>query len=204
MTGAHVDQSMPDPEQSRIGIVDSEVDDEASNHELLQAAEELVLPPEPDPGPGASPTPRVRKLGPRAVALALTQKGLREEGGGGNRNPYSRYFGYGAQHWCADFVSWAVDRCGNQDRAVPWGYPSGVAAINAWASREERFKSSPRRGDVFTYKNNKHTGLIVSVSGDRFTTIEGNTDGPDGKTIWVWGHVRANDGTYYFVRRPDA
>jgi hypothetical protein len=188
-----------DPHAAAAGLVEDGAGEPARNDELLATAAAL-LDPEPAPSGGVV---RPRTLGERAVALALTQRGFTEEPGGENRNPYSRYFGYGPQKWCADFVSWAVDRCGNRDHAVPWGYPSGVAGITAWARSTGRLKTAPASGDIFTYKNGGHTGFVVSVSGDRFRTIEGNTGGPDGRIAWVWGHTRRNDGTYHFVRAPE-
>jgi hypothetical protein len=204
------EQRLPEPEQSRVGLVDGEVSEEERNDELLGASAELLdgarEPGEDDqlaPAAGGAPATRKATLGRRAVILALTQKGTREEGGGGNRNPYSRYFGYGPQAWCADFVSWAIDRCGNRDHKVPWGYPSGVRGITSWAKTQRRLKSTPASGDIFTYVNGGHTGLVVAVRGQRFTTIEGNTVGPDGKVIWVWSHVRDVNGPYHFVRTPE-
>lgn len=203
---------VPDPEQSRIGVFDGDVDEAELNDELMETAQHLII-PLPEEGasegegelapPQAAAQRRRRTHRESAVLLALTQKGNKEEGGGGNRNPYSRYFGYGPQYWCADFVSWAIDRTGNRDRKVPWGYPSGVRGITSWAKRGGHLKSTPQRGDIFTYKNGEHTGFVVSASGNRFTTIEGNTIGPDGRVIWVWSHVRRNDGSYHFVRFPE-
>ena len=97
-----------------------------------------------------------------------------------NRNPYSTYFGYGPQYWCADFVAWCFDRTGNRDRKVPWGYPSSVANITVWAQRRGLIVSSPRRGDIFTRRDGAHAGLVVGVGGGTFSTIEGNTTGPAG------------------------
>src|SRR4051794_21075681 len=127
-----------------------------------------------------------------AVRLALTQFGVQERPRGSNVNPYSSYFGYGAQYWCADFVSWCVDRVGNRDKKLDWGYPSGVKSINDWASRTRNLRSGPAAGDVFTYANNEHTGFIVAVAAPFFLTIEGNTGGPDDTShqSWVASHTR--------------
>src|SRR5205823_1937732 len=89
----------------------------------------------------------------RAVALALTQQGIREEPCGTNKNPYSRYFGYGAQAWCADFIGWAFDRTGDQNKRVPWGYVSNVSNITNWGRAHNLLVGSPERGHIFTYRN---------------------------------------------------
>ncbi|MFL5931753.1 MAG: CHAP domain-containing protein [Gaiellaceae bacterium] len=139
----------------------------------------------------------------RAVVLALRQQGMRENPCGSNRNPYSAYFGFGPQEWCADFVGWSFDQTGNRDRKVPWGHPSAVLNITAWARGRGLIVPTPRRGDIFTYRNGAHTGLVTGVTGTTFKTIEGNTSGPDGRTCWVAQHTRAtNDGRYFFVRWP--
>jgi CHAP domain len=163
-----------DPEQAADGVV----------------GDAAVLPPEPGDGAAAL----------RAVAAALHQQGRREVPCGSNRNPYSAYFGYGAQFWCADFVAWCVDTTGDRDRRVAWGAPSAVRTISAWAERSGLVVSSPARGDIFTYRNGAHCGLVTGSDGKRFTTVEGNTTGRDGKTCWVAQHTRRVDETYYFVR----
>jgi hypothetical protein len=151
-----------------------------------------VLPPEPGGGPGAA--------GLRAILAALHQQGRREDPCGSNRNPFSTYFGLGAQFWCADFVAWCIDTTGDHDRRVAWGPPSAVRTITAWAERHGLLVSVPERGDIFTYRNGAHCGLVTGSNVDRFTTVEGNTTGRDGKTCWVAQHTRRVDEIYYFVR----
>jgi len=153
-----------------------------------------VLPPEPGDGPGAAAL--------RAVAIALRQQGRREEPCGSNRNPYSAYFGFGPQFWCADFVAWCFDITGDKDKRVPWGPPSAVRNITAWATRTGLIVPAPARGDIFTYRNGAHCGLVTGADGARFTTVEGNTAGRDRKTCWVAQHTRRVDETYWFVRCP--
>jgi hypothetical protein len=171
--------------------------------EVEQAGEEAVDAAAVDEL-GAAAEIATRGMQPgRAVVLALTQQGMRENPCGSNRNPYSTYFGFGAQEWCADFLGWSFDQTGNRDRKVPWGHPSIVRNITAWARGRGLIVPTPRRGDIFTYRNGAHAGLITSVTGTKFKTIEGNTSGPDGRTCWVAQHTRAtNDGRYFFVRWP--
>jgi hypothetical protein len=134
------------------------------------------------------------------VATALRQQGRREDPCGSNRNPYSTYFGFGPQFWCADFVAWCVDTSGDHDRRVAWGPPSAVRTITAWAERRALLVPEPERGDIFTYRNGAHCGFVTGRGGERFSTVEGNTTGRDGKTCWVAQHTRRVDETYYFVR----
>ena len=181
-----------DPTQASEGTlgppeVEETVDDDA--------VDELGAAPMGTPTRGMQPE--------RAVVLALTQQGMRENPCGSNRNPYSTYFGFGPQEWCADFLGWSFDRTGNRDKKVPWGHPSAVRNITAWARQRGLIVPTPRRGDIFTYRNGAHTGLVTAVTGRTFKTIEGNTSGPDGRTCWVAQHTRAtDDGRYFFVRWP--
>ena len=140
----------------------------------------------------------------RALAVALGQKGptrtVKRTPVGSNCNPYSRYFGFGCQFWCADFVAYCVDRTGNRDRKVPWGYPSAVSNITAWGQKNGRIRSRPQKGDIFTRKDGGHTGFVLSAQGSSFMTVEGNTSGPLGD-VYVASHKRdASSGLYWFVR----
>jgi CHAP domain len=144
----------------------------------------------------------------RALALAVSQKGIREHPIGSNDQRYSRYFGFGKQRWCADFVSFCMDMTGNRDRKVPWDYPSACNNIAAWGRRTGKIHSQPRKGDIFI-KNDKenhhpeqciHTGFVLSADGPRFMTIEGNTSGPQASDGYVATHSRdASSGEYLFV-----
>jgi CHAP domain len=144
----------------------------------------------------------------RALTLALSQQGIREAPhppNPANKQKYSEYFGYGPQFWCADFVAFCMDKTGNRDHKVPWGYPSACNNIAAWGQRTGKIHSQPRKGDIFVLKdagNPKqciHTGFVTSADGSRFMTIEGNTSGPQGD-VYVASHARdASSGMYSFV-----
>jgi hypothetical protein len=184
-------QLCADPSKTTVGVLDDE--DPAGFEALeLEAVEELLA-EEAEDEEGAAPISAHQR---RALRLAVTQKGNRETPIGSNCNPYSRYFGFSCQFWCADFVAWALDRTGNRDKRVPWGYPSAVRNITAWGQRNGRIHSQPRKGDIFTYKNGEHTGLVLKAQGSSFMSIEGNTSGS-----LVASHARdASSGQYFFVR----
>jgi hypothetical protein len=143
----------------------------------------------------------------RALALAVSQKGMREHPRGSNKQKYSQYFGFGPQFWCADFVAFCMDKTGNRDHKVPWGYPSACNNIAAWGRRTGKIHSQPRKGDIFVKKDagnpNQciHTGFVTSADGSRFMTIEGNTSGPEGNDdVYVASHARdTSSGSYSFV-----
>jgi len=185
---------------AKEGALDEEhPDPEGFGEQELKADEELILGEgEDDEAGGAAPGPSRHQL--NALTLAVSQKGVREEPPGSNNNKYSRYFGFGPQFWCADFVAFCVDRTGNKDKKVPWGYPSAVVNITAWGKKKGEIHSQPRKGDIFTRKDGMHTGFVLSAQGSKFMTIEGNTSGPQGD-IYVASHSRdASSGMYFFVR----
>ena len=115
-----------DPSHAADGVLDHE--DPARFEELEMAAAEEILADDDEPTRGPGPISAHQR---KALRLAVTQKGVRETPPGSNNNPYSKYFGFGPQFWCADFVAWALDRTGNRDKKVPWGYPSAVENITA-------------------------------------------------------------------------
>ena len=193
-------QLLGDEKKAKEGVLDH--DDPEFEELELEADVAVILDEDSGVGLAAAGGPApVSAHQKRALKLALSQKGMREEPRGSNNNKYSRYFGFGRQPWCADFVAFCVDMTGSHpDKKVPWGYPSAVRNITAWGRRNRTIHSRPRKGDIFTYKNNCHTGFVLSVQGSKFMTIEGNTSGPGGD-FYVASHSRdASDGTYFFVR----
>jgi hypothetical protein len=182
-----------DPRTATEGVLDDEMDSTERDAREMEIDEELAT----DAVPPTPPTERVTIDINRVLKLALTQKGPRERPSGSNRNAFSAYFGYGPQYWCADFVSWAIDRCGNRDKRVPWGYPSAVRNITAWGNKNGRIHNQPRRGDIFTYRNAGHTGFVTKVRDSQFTTVEGNV-GDSVKSL----ERDAASGKYYFITPP--
>jgi hypothetical protein len=188
-----------DPTKTNVGVLDDSIPD--FEEHVMHVSEAVVL--EPHAG-GAAGGPSITAHQRRALKVALVQRGPKEEihrdPVGSNCNPYSKYFGFGCQFWCADFVAFCIDRTGNRDKKVPWGYPSAVKNITLWGQKHGKIHSMPREGDIFTYKDGDHTGLVLSANGSSFMTVEGNTTGPEG-TFYVASHARdASSGQYFFVR----
>lgn len=104
--------------------------------------------------------------------------------GSGN---YTKYWAdikpsYQGQPWCAAFVTWCMAKALGESRAAlllkhyPFVYCPALAAKGPLYER-------PARGDValFCRKGEyAHTGFVTSVSGSRFSTVEGNTSGASG------------------------
>jgi hypothetical protein len=199
-----------------LGIEDILDDvDRAAYEELEQEAAEYSALAVEEPGApagGGAAEPEITRHQQDALRLAVSQKG-RYEILGTNCNPYSRYFELPCQFWCADFVSYCVDKTGVQDKRLPWGYPSAVKNIRLWGQRNSRIFPQPKRGDIFILQKKNvhtgkmedvHTGFVTRVHGSGFMTIEGNTTGPDGNpdhAVYVWPHSRnVSSGGFSFVR----
>lgn len=117
------------------------------------------------------------------------------------QNNYTKYWqdikpSYQGQPWCACFVTWCFVQAFGQDMArkllkhYPYVYcptMAGLFSLNA----------NPKRGDIVIFKNGgefTHTGIVTSVNGDYFTTVEGNTSG--GSTIIANGGGVCKKGYY--------
>ena len=96
------------------------------------------------------------------------------------RDIYSQYQG---QPWCACFVTWVFVRTFGKDVATkllkhyPYVY---CPTLGQLFTKYE----NPQVGDIVIFWRNgefAHTGIVIAVNGDLFTTIEGNTS--DGSTI---------------------
>lgn len=103
-------------------------------------------------------------------------------------NNYTKYWrdikkwcgaNYQAQPWCAGWVTWVFTTALGQDRAkellkhYPYVYCPTMAG-------KFTLYTNPQVGDIPIFWKNgayAHTGFVIGVSGDNFTTIEGNTSG---------------------------
>ena len=90
--------------------------------------------------------------------------------------------GTGYDHWCMMFVQWCMEKCGVSS-------PYKTAQCQAFYDNTDGLHVDPngmQRGDIILFhwggqeRYWNHTGFVESVSGDSFTTIEGNTGGGNG------------------------
>ena len=143
------------------------------------------------------------------------QAEMREIGGQcGNNNKYTHWYSDNVDNigynfwWCAAFVTYVV-RAVNVPVFVVPNYSYCPDCID-WARNHGRLYSksqlvsgayTPQPGDIFLREG--HTGIIVSVSGSQFTTVEGNTGGTEncrtvGSHTWTF-----SGGNYDYVFNPD-
>lgn len=100
---------------------------------------------------------------------------------------YTKYWAaikpaYQGQPWCACFVTWCFVQAFGQAMAkkllkhYPYVYCPTMASLFT-------LNANPKVGDIVIFKHNgtfTHTGIVIAVNGDKFTTIEGNTSGASG------------------------
>jgi hypothetical protein len=154
----------------------------------------------------------MKALVQKAVDVALSQKGVREEGENAGRKveEFLRSVGLGAGFpWCAAFVYWCTQKAADELKVKnPFIRTAGCAVIASWAREHDLLEEMPQAGDVFLRWSTvagvfraSHTGFVTKVSGAQFDTIEGNTNtGGSREGIGVFARKRTNDNRYRFVR----
>ncbi len=147
-------------------------------------AEQAVAAVAPAGGGGSS-------LGAAALAVAQSQKGVREIGGANVGPQVDEYLAAAkvapGNPWCASFVTWSLEKAGHK---MPGG---GWAAVATWVQNAQQGKNglkivSPedaRPGDIVAYDwgggndfgSDGHIGFLESdVKGGQFTALEGNNN----------------------------
>ena len=121
----------------------------------------------------------------KLISLALSQVGYRE--GANNYNKYAddpgitRLYGWNVQNqpWCCTFVNFCFLAAFGYDIGSRLTY-GGTAACNASANlykQNAAWVSFPEPGDQAFFLSGggiNHTGIVVSVDGSEFHTVEGN------------------------------
>lgn len=149
------------------------------------------------PGQKEEPKPIEKSEWEKILEIAKAELGylqkksnadLDSKTGNAGANNYTKYWrdinnwcgkNYQAQPWCAGFVTWCFTKALGMERAkqllkhYPYVYcPTLGNLFTKYAN--------PQIGDIVIFYKNKtfaHTGLVIAVDGDKFTTIEGNTSG---------------------------
>ncbi len=121
-----------------------------------------------------------------------------ENAGSANYTKYWRDVmpSYQGEPWCACFVTWCFEQAFGQAAAkkllkhYPYVYCPTMASLFT-------LHANPKRGDIVIFYRGgifTHTGIVASVNGDYFTTIEGNTSG--GSEIVANGGAVCRKGYY--------
>lgn len=150
--------------------------------------------------------------GEAALAVAITQLGIKEDPPGSNWGPPSKYIqplGHGPEAWCADFVEWCLEQA---------DWPRGtwnVSYVPSWVSAAQGgmagmcVTDSPQTGDLVTYDWEHdgiadHIGIYEKPNGaNAFDAIEGNTSPTsDSNGGEVMRRTRTRDQVKAFIRLP--
>ena len=138
------------------------------------------------------------------ISTALNEIGYEAEGSNKKYTIYSAeldavdYFNTkknGSADWCAIFVIWCMyantRNANGEIEADKWDAEyfqyqpdrstcAGVGYMADYYQKNDAWISDPsdlERGDVVTFRNYAHTGLVVDWDADGFYTVEGNVDG---------------------------
>ena len=122
------------------------------------------------------------------------------------QNNYTKYWrdikiSYQRQPWCACYVTWILVQAFGVEittkllKHYPFVYCPTLGSLF-------KLNSNPTVGDIVLFYRNgtfAHTGIVIGVNGDYFSTIEGNTSG--GSTIIANGGGVCQKG-YYNINLP--
>lgn len=156
----------------------------------------------------------MKRVVAEVLRLAVADKGVREVGTsntGPRVDQYLRAVGLpGGYAWCAAFVAFQIAAaCEALGVDNPWRMTAGCDEIESFArSRGILHASGPQAGDVFLHHQRpgdaSHTGFVVSVSGNRMTTIEGNTNDNGSRSgVGVFQLHRTVTSAFTFARLND-
>lgn len=115
--------------------------------------------------------------------------GIGENPPGSNHNEITTYYGYDAA-WCCMFI-WAIfNKSGHGDLFMGGGKEAYCFTVKDWYQARGKFGSTPRVGALVIYGGSGHIGIVESVSGSRWVSIEGNlsdtvkrSNGPSCSTV---------------------
>ena len=131
-----------------------------------------------------------------AIKIAKAEVGYLEKKSNANldsktanagKGNYTKYWrdvapSYQGQPWCAGFVTWVFMKAFGKSKAQSLLKHYPYTYVPTLASKFTNY-ANPKVGDIVMYYNGSefyHTGLVIAVNGDQFTTIEGNTSGSTG------------------------
>ncbi len=116
------------------------------------------------------------------------------------------YWYYGGVHnggsaypWCATFVSWCARQANIPTSILKNSSAAGHSSAYFNIPYYSGSSYTPQPGDLFFTNSWSHVGIVESVSGDSFTTIEGNTNSSGSSNgDGVYNRTRYGLSNYYF------
>lgn len=99
--------------------------------------------------------------------------GVGENPPGSNHNEITQYYGWDAA-WCCMFI-WAIfNKSGHGNLFMGGGKTAYCFSVRDWYKARGKFGSTPKKGALVIYGGSGHIGIIESVSGSSWVSIEGN------------------------------
>lgn len=99
--------------------------------------------------------------------------GTGENPPGSNHNEITSYYGMDAA-WCCMFI-WAIfNKSGHGNLFMNGGKTAYCFDVMNWYKARGKWGSSPKVGALIIYGGSGHIGIVESVSGGSFVSIEGN------------------------------
>lgn len=142
--------------------------------------------------------------------------GIGENPPGSNHNEITQYYGYDAA-WCCMFI-WAIfNKSGHGDLFMGGEKEAYCFNVRDWYQARGKFGSTPREGALVIYGGSGHIGIVESVSGSNWVSIEGNlsdtvkrSNGPSCSTVLGFCYIdypvtattSGNDATISGTSKP--
>ena len=130
----------------------------------------------------------------RILTVAASQLGTVEDPRGSNNVPYNTaYYGHpvsGSRYpWCMVFIWWVFREAGLSALFYDGAKTASCTTLMKWAKYKQQWVTGDYKpGDVLLYQFDSddyadHTGILVSVQGNRLQVIEGNTN-DEVRQVW--------------------
>lgn len=99
--------------------------------------------------------------------------GTTENPPGSNHNEITQFYGWDAA-WCCMFI-WAIfNKTGHGNLFMGGGKTAVCFNVMDWYKARGKFGNTPKKGALVIYGGSGHIGIIESVSGSSWVSIEGN------------------------------
>lgn len=122
------------------------------------------------------------------IRVAAAEIGNAEANGRNNIKYNTEYYGHEVKDtgstiysWCVVFVCWVFKHAGAANLFCGGAATASTSYVYDYYNRQGRIYSSPKVGDLAVCKKKAtgefyHTGIVESISGTKFKTIDGNSE----------------------------
>ena len=104
--------------------------------------------------------------------------------GSNNYTKYGKWYGLNPAYWCAEYVSWCVNKAFG-DCTIMYGKSASCETIRQRFKDHKKYGNTPKEGAFIFFSGSRHPGavhigIVTRVSGDTVYTMEGNTSSDKG------------------------